>query len=190
MLGNTELYHQVQPYLHPGEDILWIGKPASSEMPKTAIFPMVFSIFFIGFSIFWMLTAASMSGIFALFGLPFLLAGLGLLYGTTLGRKNAMKSAVYAVTETRAIIVVSLPRTGTNCKEYVLSNLPSVNLENVKGQIGTIRFEDPTVYHYDYGRYNRRRTSTYSPERELTTAFLMIDNVHYVYHLISERLGR
>ncbi len=129
-------------------------------------------------------------GIFFLFGIPFLLVGVGLFYSTTVGRKNALKSSVYAVTETRAILLVTSPRSGTNCKEYVFSNLPSVTLEQVNGSVGTIRFEDVNVYYYEYGRAHRRRASAYDPQRELTTAFVMVEDVHTVYHLISERLGK
>ncbi len=189
MLANSELYREIQPYLHPDEEVLWMGRPMVNSV-SAPLYPVFFSLFFVGFSIFWMIGASAVGGLFGLFGIPFLCIGVGFLYSATIGRKNGLKQSLYAVTDTRAIIVVTLPRKGTTCKEYIFANLPSVNLENVKNDLGTIRFEELYVYHYDYGRYNRRRGTTYVPERELTTAFLMIENVHSVYHMISERLGK
>ncbi len=190
MTNNSELYNELRPYLHPNEEVLWVGKPTSAHISKRTVYPAIFAVFFMGFSIFWMAGASASGGLFFLLGIPFFLVGAGLFYSTMLGQKNGLKTSIYAVTETRAIIIVTLPRIGTNCREYVFSNLSSVSLENVQNGIGTIRFEDVAVYHYEYGTYNRRRTSSYSPERELTTAFVRIDDVHAVYHLISERLGR
>ncbi len=192
MINDLDLYNQLRPYLLSNETVLWTGTPATTRMPKSRLFPTVFALFFMAFSVFWMLAAATADGPFFLFGIPFFLAGAGLFYIATFGQKKGLKSSIYAVTETRAIILVSLPRTGVTCKEYVFSNLSCVNLENVKDNIGTIRFEEVNVYHYESGRYGRRytTTTTYAPERELTTAFVMIRDVHTVYHLIAERLPR
>ncbi len=190
MINDIQLQGEIRPYLHPNEEILWVGRPTSTRMLKRSIFPAFFSIFFIGFAIFWMASAAMVGGMFFLFGIPFLLVGGGMLYSATIGQKNTLQKSVYAVTETRAILLVTLPRTGTNCKEYIFSNLSSVTLENVQDDVGTIRFEDIDLYHYGYGRYNRHRGAGYSIEHEFTTAFVMIDDVHKVYHLISERLGK
>ncbi len=189
MTFDTELYNKLRPYLRDDEEVLWIGKPAALNLPKRSAFTVIFAAFFLSFAIFWMFAASSAGGFFFLFGIPFVLVGAGMLYGTTIGHKNGLKNSVYAVTEKRAIILTENQRSGVNCKEYVLANLASVNLENVRDNVGTIRFEDVEVYNYDYGRYNRRRSSTYYPERELTTAFVMIDDVHTVYRIISDRLG-
>ncbi len=189
MTGNKELYSAVSPYLHAGEEVLWLGKPGTARTSGTAVFSVVFSLFFMGFSVFWMLLASLAGGFFFLFGLPFFLVGAFLLYSATLGRKRILQRTVYAVTDTRAIIIVDRARTGTSCAEYVFSNLSSIDLENVRDGVGTIRFARTVVNAYGGVRYGRRSAS-YEPEREFTTAFLMIDDVHSVYHLISDRLGR
>ncbi len=189
MTTNAELYNELRPYLHPGEEVLWAGKPASVHLPKNTFFPALFSIFFMGFSIFWMFGASMAGGIFFLFGIPFFLVGAVLFYKTVFGHSNGLKSSIYAVTETRALITVTTRQRGTTCKEYVFSNLSSVSLENVKDGVGTIRFEDLNKYHYHYGRYGSRPAVGYSPEDDLVCAFFMINDVHSVYHLISERIG-
>ncbi len=190
MTYNNDIYYEIRPYLHPNEEILWAGRPTSNSLSGKARFSALSSVFFIGFAIFWMAMASMAGGPFFLFGIPFLIVGVIQFYKTTFAQKNGLKTSIYVVTETRALIIVTQPRTGTNCKEYVFSNLPSVTLENVQNDIGTIRFEAVEMYQYEYRGFNRRHTTAYYPERELTTAFVMINDVHKVYHLISERLGR
>ncbi len=191
MTNNSDLYFELRPYLHTNEQVLWSGRPNVIKLSGKSIYTTVFSAIFMSFAVFWMIGASAAGGPFFLFGIPFFFVGAGLFYSTTIGHKNGLKNSIYAVTETRAIIIVTLPRKGTSCTEYVFSNLSSVNLENVKDDVGTIRFENVTLYDYEYGGYSsRRRTTTYIPEREFTTAFVMINDVHSVYHMISERLGR
>ncbi len=190
MTNDRDIYSELYPYLHKDEEVLWIGQPTSFKASGRSIFTAVFSIFFMVFAIFWMAGASAVGGPFFLFGFPFLIIGAIMFYTTTFGHKNGLRKSIYAVTQSRAIIIITLPRKGTSCKEYVFSELKSINLENVKGEVGTIRFEDINLIHYEYGRYTRARSSSYYPERELTTAFIMINDVHTVYHMIYERLAK
>ncbi len=187
MTYNTEIYNELRPYLHAGEDILWAGKPTSLKLSKNAKFPAIFSVFFMAFAVFWMFGASFAGGFFFLFGLPFLFVGAAIFYSTTFGYKQKLKSSIYAVTDNRAIIVIR-SRKGTNLKEYIFATLAGVNLEDVRDGVGTIRFAEPIIYQYNTA-YGRRRSATYSSDRELTTGFIMIDDVHSVYHLISERIS-
>ncbi len=193
-MTQSELYDALRPYLRPGEQVLWMGQPTQTRAPGNVVFMTVFSLFFAGFAVFWMAMAATAGGFFFLFGVPFLLVGAGLLYSTTAGRKKALGSSVYAVTETRALILVTLPLRGTDMREYVFSMLSGVNVENVQGNVGSIRFEDAHAVQFEhgvrYGRYRRGSTVSYSTDRDLMTAFLAIENVHSVYHMISERIGK
>ncbi len=191
MINDAALYSELSPYLHPGEEILWAGRPTVTKLASgQSKFITLFSIFFMGFSVFWMLMASMAGGPFFLFGLPFFGVGLGLFITSTVGQRRALEKSAYAVTDTRAIILVTRGNKGTSFTEYVFANLQSISLENVNGNVGTIRFESVIVHNYEYGRYNRSRSTTYLPERELTTGFIMIDDIHTVYHLISDRLGR
>ncbi len=189
MIYDNELYRELRPYLNSDEAVLWVGKSTGKAMYKGALFTAVFSLFFMVFSVVWMTSAAMAGGPFFLFGIPFLLIGVGLFCGTTVGRKKGLMKSIYAVTERRAIILAKMPFTGTRCKEYIFSNLQYICLENVKNGVGTIRFEDPSIYHYRSDMYTRTDFS-YNSGRDLTTGFIMIDNVHDVYRMISERLGK
>ncbi len=190
------LYQELRPFLHPGEDVLWIGKPGAGSAPKQSGFVVIFLIFWLGFAVFWTVMATAMAGFFGIFGLLFVAIGIGIFYNMVFGRKKSMQSSVYAVTSTRAIIIAHLPRKGLTCTEYLFSALSTMSLENIEGNRGTIRFAPAEDYGYGvtigggmHSRYGRRR-GYYDPTREFTTAFLMIDDVHTVYRMISEQIGR
>ncbi len=196
MTYHNECYREIQPYLHAGEEILWVGKPSAGSAPRQSAFSIVFMIFWLGFAVFWTVTAAAMAGFMAIFGLLFVGIGIGIFYNMFFGRKKSMNSSIYAVTETRAIIIADIPRRGKTCTEYVFANHMGVSVENVQGNIGTIRFAPNDDYGYGvhvgsgmHAGYGRRR-GYYEPGREFTTAFLMIDDVYTVYHMISERIGK
>lgn len=190
MINQTELYRELQPYLHGDEQVLWTGKPYTSRSYHISPFLAIFALFWCGFAIFWMITATSIGGAFGLFGIPFVCVGVYFLYSVFVGQKKTLESAVYAVTDRRAIILLH-ERTGVNMTEYIFANLSSVSLEDVQGSTGTIRFVQPIPYydHYGHGHYGRRR-GAYDHRRELSTAFFMIDNVHEVHRMISEQIGR
>ncbi len=193
MTYNTELYRELQPFLHLDEQVLWTGKPYTSRSYHTSPFFVIFSLFWCGFAVFWTVMASSMGGFFGLFGIPFVCVGVYLLYSVFFGQKKAIQSAVYAVTDRRALILTH-DRNGVNCTEYVLANLANISLEDVQGDTGTIRFVRPMPYDNGYaygnGYYGRRRRTYYDSRHELSTAFFMIDGVHEVYRMISEQLGR
>ncbi len=195
MIDNA-LYNELRPFLHPGEDVLWAGRPGVGSAPKQSGFSVIFMIFWLGFAVFWTVMATAIGGFFGIFGLLFIAIGIGVFYNMFFGRKKSMNSSVYAVTNTRAIIIASLPRKGRTCTEYHFATLFTMSLENLEGNRGTIRFAPAEDYGYGmtigggmHTGYGRRR-GYYDPTREFTTAFLMIDDVHTVYQLISEQIGR
>ena len=111
-----------------------------------------------------------------------------MFYSIFFGKRRALKNAVYAVTDRRAIIL-TYGRGGTDCTEYVFSKLRSVNLESVNGNTGTIRFAEEHIYE-EYGNtpYRRRYVNAHTIQKSAVTAFFMIDDVHKVYQLIADQL--
>ncbi len=184
----SELQSEIRPYLHLNETLLWIGAPSSAKLPKKAVSSALPALLGIIFIIFWIVAAMEAGALFIIFGILFAFVTFRSVFKSTIGLKIGLKNSIYAVTEDRAIIVITDRKNGTNCIEYPFSDLSGVFLENVKDNIGTIRFEDVNIYAFDSTKYsNRQLRSVYSPERELTTAFVSIDDVHKVYHMISER---
>ena len=192
MTSYSELYRELQPYLGEDEQVLWTGKPSASRYRISPILA-VFTLFWCGFAVFWTVTAASIGGAFGLFGIPFVCVGVFLMYSVFIGQKKTLQTAVYAVTDRRAIILLRDGR-GTNLTEFIFGNLSYISLENVQGNVGTIRFVQPmSQYHHGYGYgnvYYGRRHGGHDYRRELFTAFYMIENVHEVHRMISDRLGR
>lgn len=185
MTYNNDLYRQIQPYLHHDETLLWTGKPTGKAPVPNAPFITVFMIFWLGFAVFWTVSAMSIGGFFGIFGIFFIAFGIFGFYSALFGQKNILKNAVYAVTDRRAIILTS-GRNGTNCTEYILTNLPHISLESVQGTVGTIRFVQ-NIPQYDY---HRRRYHNHSAAWHTQTAFIMIEDVHSVYRLITEQTGK
>lgn len=98
----------VQPYLQPGERVLWTGRPAAGLRlgPRDA-FLVPFSIFWLGFVAFWEWSVLRGSGspIMLLFGAVMLVFGLFFLIGRFFVDAAVRGGTVYAVTDRRALIV-------------------------------------------------------------------------------------
>ena len=188
-MEQRDLYSEVRPFLHPSETVLWTGNPGKIPSSQTSPILPVFALFWMGFAVFWTISATMAGGVFGLFGLFFIFFGGFMFYNIFFGKRNLLKNAVYAVTDYRAIIITH-DRNGTNCTEYVFSALSSVNLESINGNSGTIRFAEEQIYTEYNNGWNRKRTISHANiQRSAVTAFFMIDNVHEVYRLISEQLN-
>lgn len=101
------------PYLDPGEALLWQGAPARGVRVRPSdLMVSAFGLFFAGFAIFWVYMASSIGGdapagigyVFPLFGLPFVVVGLYLVFGRFLWRAYVRSRTRYALTTRRAIV--------------------------------------------------------------------------------------
>lgn len=188
-MEQRDLYYEIKPFLRSDETILWTGTPGKIPFSQTPPFLPIFAIFWMGFAIFWTISATAAGGAFGLFGIFFIFFGGVMFYSVFFGKRNLLKTAVYAVTDRRAIIITH-DRNGMNCTEYVFSALSSVNLESINGDRGTIRFAEEQIYsEYNRGLYRKRTINLDNVKKSAVTAFFMIDNVHDVYRLISEQLN-
>jgi hypothetical protein len=101
--------------LDGGERLLWSGTPAAGAAARRALPAVLFGIPFTAFAAFWIVMASGLTKgvpktagpwmLFPLFGIPFLLVGLGVMLGP-LWVYLAARKTVYAVTEKRALIIV------------------------------------------------------------------------------------
>jgi hypothetical protein len=109
----VDLRNQLDKELLPGERIQWVGQPIPGRQFGTASRwgIVIFAIPWTAFAVFWTSMAAkgvskshsAMAWAFPLFGVPFILVGVGMLTSPFWGRKAAGK-LVYALTDRRAII--------------------------------------------------------------------------------------
>ena len=181
---NNELYNEIKDFLHDSEQVLWIGKPCQSVKAPTSPFILIFTFFWLGFAIFWTVSATAIGGAFGLFGIPFLCIGVYMVYDATVGQKKRYMNTVYAVTDRRAVIVYHGYRGGP-CNDSYFNHLQNISLSHVNGSVGTICFEQEYDGYYYGGRRYRSRPVGY----EYKTSFIMIDNVHDVYRLISDQVS-
>lgn len=110
-----ELRKRVETELQPGESIKWIAQPIPRFFTATSVVTVLFGIPWTCFALFWMWGAAGSEipdlskgvqpqYIFALFGLPFLLIGFGML-STPLWLWQTARETVYLITDRRAISI-------------------------------------------------------------------------------------
>jgi len=104
-----------------GERLLWAGTGSAAprlplgiqlhttggESAAGRAATTCFAIPWTAFALFWMAMASQASWLFAMFGLPFVLIGLVMLFGPWLGPRlqRSGVTLVYAVTERRALIL-------------------------------------------------------------------------------------
>ncbi len=100
-----------------GEAILWVGRPSGARALLATLPLLIFAIPWTAFCVFWEYaalggwisggpapsgTAALITAVFALFGVPFVLVGLGMLAAPLIARSRARRT-VYAVSPRRLV---------------------------------------------------------------------------------------
>src|SRR3954451_15422857 len=118
-----------QPYLFPGESILWAGQPKQglALTGRDALLIPV-SLLWGGFAIFWNVGVWSFPGkgpplFFRLFGLPFLVIGLYVIVGRFFHDAAIRKRLVYAVTDQRILVL-----RGSKVTSLDIKRLPRLEL--------------------------------------------------------------
>ncbi len=113
-----------QSYLLQDEQILWIGKPSPWQLLSVSdIFLIPFSFMWGGFAIFWVIMASN-AGIFALFGVPFVVIGQYFIWGRFVHAYLRRKQTRYAITNFRVLILKKLG--GRQLESYALEQIPSI----------------------------------------------------------------
>lgn len=128
-------YDFARAYFLSDEYELWRGR--SKGMDPTQKMTMIpFGIFFLGFAIFWTVTASATGGAFGLFGLPFIAVGIYLVFGKgIIGKKT-----YYVITNHK------IYRSQAGRIDMVdLANLPPMRVVAHKSGAGSIYFGE---HHY------------------------------------------
>lgn len=176
---NDSFYQTIRPFLREGEQLLWSGVPYASRHYRPHLFPAIFILIWTGFVLLATFTVVLTDGIMIFATLPLLLAGFGLIYWIFFGEKKRYRRMVYAVTDSRAIILEKKPG-GITCREYIFSNLSTVSMNELRGTSGSIDFAPDAVYEY------ARRRNSFAMK---TDCFRMIDDVQTVYRMISDQIA-
>lgn len=169
-------------YLLPAERLLWAGRPARGiRLSAADAFLVPFSLLWGGFAIFWnfMVWAMDAPFFFRLFGLPFLVVGLYLIFGRFLHDAWIRGRTLSAVTNQRVLILRGGQLTGRD-----IGRLTTLEIEQRRGGRGTIRFE-PT--RWGSGRF---ADSGRVPMTTRNGAFEAIEQPRMVYDLIRREAER
>lgn len=145
----TPLRNKLELELRSGERIVWAAQPVAKRFARGSWPIVIFGVFWTAFSVFWVATAArgtwsnSTPGVFKLFplfGLPFVLIGIGMLISPIWMRKRAAKT-VYMITDQRAVIMSEAWPRRTHVQSYAPAQLQSVSREENPDGSGDLIFE-------------------------------------------------
>lgn len=143
----------IQSHLETGETILWAGQPNQGiKLRGQDIFFIPFSLVWGGFAVFWEVMALSICFVaeegeevpgaigivFPLFGLPFVLIGLYLVFGRFLVDSRRRSRTFYGVTNDRIIIVSGV--FSQTVKSLNLRTLSDLSMTEKRDGSGSITF--------------------------------------------------
>jgi hypothetical protein len=143
------LRNKVEMELRSGERIVWTAQPIASRISRASWPIVLFGVFWTAFSVFWVAGAArgawsdsspGLFKLFPLFGVPFVLIGIGMLTTPIWIRRRAAKT-VYMITDQRAVVMSEGLRGKTRVESYAPAQLQSVTREQHADGSGDIIFE-------------------------------------------------
>ena len=183
-----------QSELMNGERVYWSGQPDPSVVFNSSdIYMIPFSLMWGGFAIFWESSVLGIvklgnravhgaPGFFVLWGIPFVLMGLYMIFGRFFYKVWKKKRTYYAVTDKRILLVVQTA--SRQVQAQFLNQIPVINKSVGSNGVGNLVFGN-TGYGMNYGNsgmdFMGRR---YGPT---AMAFYDIHDAEGVYQMI-ERL--
>jgi hypothetical protein len=140
-----KLQNLIQAELRPSERLVWSAAPRPARLARRAVPLVLFGIPWTAFAVFWVSAASHFkmpdfthgTGFFPLFGVPFVLIGLGLLTSPYWAARKAARSA-YAVTSERAIILECGVFGGVSIRSFLphqLSEIRRIQLGDGSGDL-------------------------------------------------------
>jgi len=138
---NAQHHARVPPALSAaldaGERLLWWGVPKRGfVLRRTDGMLIPFSFLFLGIAVFWEWQVVhAAEPVFAIFGIPFILAGLYVVAGRFVHDAMRRRRIVYGITDKRVLIIA--PR---SLESIELSSLDQIHLEKTAGHVGSVVF--------------------------------------------------
>lgn len=191
-----DLDARVRSELENGEQLLWVGQPRPGRFVRQTLPVVLFGIPWTAFALLWtgMATWGALWGnagaqqagpgidfsiCFPLWGIPFILIGLGMLSSPLWARREA-KRTCYALTDRRVILFEADVFRSIEVRSYRPAALTKMfRRENADGS-GDLVFEEITQWH----RANHRGRITSIQAH----GFLGIDNVREIEKLVRKAL--
>jgi len=141
-----------------GEKVLWTSQPDPSVLfTKSDLFLIPFSLFWGGFAFIWegsVLVAGANAAnpipiVFALFGIPFVLIGLYIIFGRFFYKVSKKKKTYYAITDKRILVLTTFM--GKHLEAAYINTLPAINKSIGSNGTGTVTFGNNNMYASMYG---------------------------------------
>ncbi len=179
---------QIRSELSKDETLIWVGQPKQGILFRSSdVFLIPFSLFWGGFAIFWEVGVISIPHagnkapipvgiIFPLFGIPFVIIGLYLIFGRFIADAKRRTGTYYGLTDQRIIIVSGI--FSRKVKSMNLRTLTDISLDEKTNGTGTITF-GPTN---PMAQWNRG--FAWPGMTEMTPSFEVIQNAKEVYEKI------
>lgn len=185
-----EAWSAIERELGKDEKLLWAGQPRQGFTLRTGdAFLIPFSVMWGGFAIFWEVMAltgipkgeqapVAIKILFPLFGIPFVLVGLYLIFGRFIVDARMRAKTYYGLTNRRVIIVSGL--LNRQVQSLDLKGLNEITLSEKNDMSGTIMFGTNP-----FGIMLMGPTWPGTRSR-LAPSFDLIANVRDVYNLIRD----
>ena len=156
---HEEDYQFCRSIMASDEHILWHGKPEPGRtFTKQDIIMIPFSLLWCGFAIFWTVSASSAGGFFGLFGIPFVLVGLYMVFGRFIHGAYVRKNSYYVITNKRIY-----RRIGKKIDFLAAVSMPPYHTVIHKNGCGSVYFQNTDVYRGRGYRSSGSYSSSLSP---------------------------
>lgn len=168
--------------LGPSEELVWVGRPRQGLVLRPADgFLIPFSILWGGFAIFWeaQVIAGGAPAFFMLWGIPFVLVGLYLMFGRFWVDARLRARTTYGVTSERIVIVSGL--LFRSVKSLNIDTLTDISLTERSSGGGTITFGALPPMYWWYGASNWPGAGS-----QQVPAFDLLHSARDVYEIIRE----
>lgn len=173
---------QIRPELAAGERLIWSGRPRRGvKLRPGDVFLIPFSLMWGGFAIFWEVSVivAGAPFFFTLWGIPFVLMGLYLIFGRFLVDARLRAKTFYGLTNERVIIVSGLFQ--RSIKSLDLETLTGISLTERSDRSGTISLGPGHSLYAWFGQSSWPGVGQYS-----VPAFDSIEDAKAVYESIRD----
>jgi hypothetical protein len=138
--------------LASGERLLWSGRPQQGVVFRSSdLFLIPFSLLWCGFAVFWEASVVARNAplLFQLWGIPFVLVGLYMVFGRFMVEAYQRRKTVYGLTDQNVVIVSGLLT--TDVRRLNLRTMSDISLDERTERRGTITF-GPTPPYYAWFR--------------------------------------
>jgi hypothetical protein len=135
-MNNRDLAFELKKDIEHDERVIWAGRPKQGFILRSSdAFMIPFSLMWGGFAFFWEITVIKTGAplLFTLFGLPFVLIGLYLIFGRFIYDAETRKATVYGITEKRIII-----KSKKTVKSINIQSITNITLTEKPDGSGTI----------------------------------------------------